>query len=132
MGGVLIGLSSAWLLARRGRIAGISGIAGGLFDSGPDRPWRASFVAGLLGGGALAAVLAPAAFGTAAHPLPLSWIFVGGLLVGIGTRLGRGCTSGHGVCGISRGALSSLLATVVFMAVGMLTVFVVRHVIGGA
>jgi uncharacterized membrane protein YedE/YeeE len=130
LGGVLIGLSAALLLGKRGRIAGISGIAGGLFVGGPDRGWRGMFVLGLIVGGVLTAAVAPEAFGVATRTIPLWVVVLGGLLVGVGTRLGRGCTSGHGVCGISRGSPTSIAATVVFVAFAMLTVFVVRHVIG--
>ncbi len=131
LGGLLIGLSAALVLFGLGRIAGISGIFGGLlFPKAGDIGWRAAFMAGLVFGGAVMSALYPALF--AASPSSLFVVGAAGVLVGIGTRMGSGCTSGHGVCGISRGALRSIAATMTFMATGMLTVFVVRHVLGGA
>lgn len=128
----MIGLAAALLLATRGRIAGISGIVGGIVDGASKQRGGGSFVLGLFAGGVLSLVFAPQMFGAALTTTP-SWVLVvGGLLVGFGTRLGRGCTSGHGVCGIARGSRTSLVATVVFMAFAMLTVFVTRHLIGGA
>jgi len=130
LGGMMIGAAAALLLAFNGRIAGISGIVGGLLGGAPrsDRSWRAMFVAGLLGGGLLLGWWWPAAFG----PAPDAWLrlVAGGLCVGLGTRLGSGCTSGHGVCGISRLSPRSLAATATFMACGFLTVFVVDHLLG--
>jgi uncharacterized membrane protein YedE/YeeE len=125
-GGVLIGLSASALLLLHGRIAGISGILAGLF-SPTDRGWTALFLLGLVGGGLLAAAFGGSVAGVSSAPVaPL----VGaGLLVGFGTRLGGGCTSGHGVCGIGRGSLRSLVATLTFIATGAATVFVVRHVL---
>ena len=125
-GGLLIGLATALLLLLSGRIAGISGIVGGLLRPGKgDVAWRIAFVAGLLA--------APLVFSLAA-PLPTVVIDAGtatliaaGLLVGLGTRYGSGCTSGHGVSGLSRGSPRSIVATVSFMASGFLTVFLVRH-----
>lgn len=128
-GGLLIGLATALLLLLSGRIAGISGIVGGLLRPGKgDVAWRIAFVAGLL--------VAPLVFSLAA-PLPTVVIDAGtatliaaGLLVGVGTRYGSGCTSGHGVSGLSRGSPRSIVATVSFMAAGFLTVFLVRHLFG--
>ncbi|WP_263770783.1 YeeE/YedE family protein [Propionivibrio soli] len=125
-GGLLIGLAAAIFALFSGRIAGISGIVGGLLrPKGGDIAWRVAFVLGLLA--------APWVFATVA-PLPVSRIdagtgtlIVAGLLVGIGTRYGAGCTSGHGVCGLSRLSPRSLVATGAFMAAGFATVFVVRH-----
>ena len=129
-GGVLIGLAAAWLVAFNGRIAGISGIVGGLFTAGAaERDWRAAFVAGLI-----AVPLLMRIAGVAAAPqVDAGWgeLLAAGLLVGIGTRYAGGCTSGHGVCGLSRGAARSIVATAVFMVAGFATVFVRRHVIGG-
>ncbi|AXK62266.1 YeeE/YedE family protein [Burkholderia sp. IDO3] len=129
-GGVLIGLAAAWLVAFNGRIAGISGIVGGLFTArGEERDWRAAFVAGL--------IAAPLAMRIAGAGVTLridaGWgeLMAAGLLVGIGTRYAGGCTSGHGVCGLSRGAFRSIVATAVFMVAGFATVFVRRHVLGG-
>ena len=127
-GGVLIGLAATVLLACNGRIAGISGIVGGLLARrGEDETaWRLAFVLGL--------ILAPILYGFFAI-LPVShidagWIelVVAGVLVGYGSRLGSGCTSGHGVCGLSRLSPRSLAATATFMVTGFITVFVVRHV----
>ncbi|MGR3907235.1 YeeE/YedE family protein [Burkholderia sp. SR8] len=129
-GGVLIGLAAAWLVAFNGRIAGISGIVGGLFAAGAaERDWRAAFVAGLI-----AAPLMMRIAGAGVVPeVDAGWgeLLAAGVLVGIGTRYAGGCTSGHGVCGLSRGAARSIVATAVFMAAGFATVFVRRHVLGG-
>lgn len=133
LGGVGIGLASGFLLLTLGRIAGISGIVGGLLGPpGPgDRAWRVAFVLGLPLGAALVAAASPDAalvvFPTRGAPL-----LAAGVLVGIGTRLGSGCTSGHGVCGMARGSARSFAATATFMVVAAATVFVVRHVIGVA
>jgi uncharacterized protein len=123
VGGVLIGLAASLLLIADGRIAGISGVVGGLprpLRGRGDRLWRVLFIAGLLLAGVGAALLFPERIGTPPRSLPT--LIAAGLLVGIGTRLGNGCTSGHGVCGISRLAPRSLLATVTFIVTGMLTV----------
>jgi hypothetical protein len=131
LGGVLIGLSASLLLLFNGRVAGISGIASGLvLPTRGEWGWRAAFVGGLVGGGLLLRVLLPHALG-APVVRGLGVTLLAGLLVGFGTRLGNGCTSGHGVCGLSRGALRSLVATATFVATGVLTVFLVRHVLGG-
>jgi uncharacterized membrane protein YedE/YeeE len=126
-GGILIGLASVWLLAANGRIAGISGILHGLFAQPPgDRLWRIWFIAGLVAAGFLWRALFP--FST--ETLSLGWMAVAGLLVGFGTRVSGGCTSGHGVCGLGRLSLRSLAAVVTFMACGMIGVFVMRHLLG--
>ncbi len=131
-GGALIGLSASalWLLA--GRIAGVSGIVGGLVHPRRgDVSWRAAFVAGLLSGGLLLARLntpALGAHGGSSSPLVFA---VAGLLVGVGTQLGGGCTSGHGVCGLGRASPRSVVAVATFMATGALATFLVRHVLGG-
>lgn len=128
VGGMLIGLSASLLLLSHGKIAGISGIVGGLMAPGTeDRSYRLWFLAGLLAAGAGLRALYPAAFGGATAPLAA--VALAGLLVGYGTRLGNGCTSGHGVCGLSRFSPRSLAATVTFMATGALAVFVTRHVL---
>jgi uncharacterized membrane protein YedE/YeeE len=129
VGGLIIGVAAALLWLVNGRVAGISGIAAGLFARDGEARWRLAFVAGLVGGGALMHLVRPTAFG-----LPhggTATLLVGGVLVGVGTRLANGCTSGHGLCGTSRLAPRSLVATAVFFAVGIAIVFVVRHV-GGA
>ena len=128
-GGMLIGLAAAMFLLFNGRIAGISGILGGLLQwPTGDLAWRIAFLLGLVG--------APLVYGLFA-PLPTVQVDAGaitlvaaGLLVGIGTRYGSGCTSGHGVCGLSRRTPRSLVANGAFMVAGFLTVFIVRHVIG--
>lgn len=130
LGGMLIGLSAALVLFGLGRIAGISGILGGLLmPKAGDIAWRAAFLAGLIVGGFGMSQLFPAFFSAADSSLLT--VGAAGLLVGIGTRMGSGCTSGHGVCGISRGSPRSFAATITFVATGMLTVFLVRHVLGG-
>ena len=128
-GGILIGLASAWLILMNGRIAGISGILGGLVNNDRDnRGWQFAFIVGLLAG--------PAIWGLF-HALPtieinasFPTLIAAGLLVGIGTRYAAGCTSGHGVCGLSRLSPRSLAATSTFMFGGFATVYVVRHLLG--
>ena len=129
-GGALIGLSAVVLMWSVGRIAGISGIvAGAILESGDERYWRLIFLGGLFLGALIAAVTTGALQGvTSVANTPV--LIVAGLLVGIGTRMGSGCTSGHGVCGISRFSLRSVVATCVFMASGIATVFVIRHLLG--
>jgi uncharacterized protein len=129
IGGVLIGLAAALLLAYKGRIAGISGILGGFLEGAGDRGWRGLFLLGMLLGGVGLVVVMPAAVpGAALDSLPL--LIIAGLLVGFGTRLGGGCTSGHGVCGISRLSPRSIVATLLFMGAAMLTTGVTRHLLG--
>jgi uncharacterized protein len=124
-GGALIGLSASILLLTSGRIAGISGILGGLLlPRRGELGWRLGFLAGLLLAGVLAVGLAPDSLGSS--PRPLLLLVAAGLLVGIGTRLGNGCTSGHGICGVSRLSRRSIVATLVFVGAGMLTVLVMR------
>jgi uncharacterized membrane protein YedE/YeeE len=129
-GGLVIGVAIAVLVLCNGRIAGISGIVGGLLSwSRNDIGWRLAFLIGLVGAPVVSGLL-----GTPAHAdIDSGWgeILVAGFLVGIGTRYASGCTSGHGVCGLSRGSIRSLVATAVFMAAGFLTTFVQRHLIGG-
>ena len=127
-GGLLIGLAVALFVLFNGRIAGVSGIVGGLLRPATgERGWRIAFLLGL--------VAAPLVY-TLAAPLPAMRIDAGtgtliaaGLLVGIGTRYGAGCTSGHGVCGLARGSARSLAATLAFMGAGFATVFIVRHLL---
>ncbi len=127
-GGIIIGLATALLLLITGRIAGISGIIGGLIElRKEDFAWRAAFVSGLL--------LAPWLWGWLGESPPIHLetghgvLVLAGLMVGIGTRYGSGCTSGHGVCGLSRLSLRSMVATVLFMAMGIMVVYVVRHIL---
>ena len=129
-GGVLIGLAAALFLLVNGRIAGISGIVGGLLaPARGDIAWRIAFVAGMVGAPLiwLAVTSLPSIRIEAGYPM----LIAAGLIVGISTRYGAGCTSGHGVCGISRLSPRSLVATVAFMATGFGTVYVLRHMIGG-
>jgi uncharacterized membrane protein YedE/YeeE len=131
LGGLLIGGAAVFLLLVNGRVAGISGILGGaLSRSCDDRSWRIAFLLGLpLGAMGVGALRGGLELQVSASTLTL---VAAGLLVGFGTRLGSGCTSGHGVCGIGRGSRRSLVATIVFMASGIVTVFAVRHLLGGA
>ena len=128
-GGILLGLSAIWLLLTLGRVAGISGIAWGSI-AGPDRGWRWLFLVGLLLGGLLTHTVI-------GQPLPdestaPTWLIaISGLLVGIGTRMGGGCTSGHGVCGLGRRSPRSVTATLTFMTLGIVTVFVMQNLIRG-
>lgn len=129
MGGALIGIAAALFVLLNGRIAGISGILGGLFKpTRGDMAWRIAFGAGIVAAPALYLLIAPW------PPLRIDadWgaLVVAGLLVGVGTRYGSGCTSGHGVCGLSRLSWRSLVAMLAFMGAGFATVFVLRHVFG--
>lgn len=133
IGGLLIGSAAGLLLLLSGRIAGVSGLAAtalGIADRGP--PWlqAAAFTLGLPLGAAAIALLLGRAPVTITSSLPL--LLSGGLLVGFGTRLGNGCTSGHGVCGLARLSPRSLAATASFIAAGVATVFIARHLLGGA
>jgi len=128
-GGILIGLAAGAFLLVNGRIAGISGIVGGAFSSSArEASWRYAFVGGLLAGGFLLWLVMPSAFPqpTTSSNQSLGVLIVAGLLVGIGTRLGSGCTSGHGVCGIARFSPRSLSATLMFIATGALAVIAAR------
>ena len=129
IGGALIGLAAVLLMLLNGRIAGVSGILGEAL-TGEDRGWRVAFLAGL--------VAAPLLLGAVGDPVPsprmpasYAIVIAAGLLVGFGTRLGGGCTSGHGVCGIARLSPRSIAATGVFMATAMAVVAIMRHVFGG-
>lgn len=129
LGGLLIGIAAAMLLLFNGRIAGISGILGGLFrPTGGDAGWRVAFLLGLIGA-PLIYVLA-AALPSVRIDADTALLVAAGLLVGFGTRYGSGCTSGHGVCGLSRLSPRSMVATACFMLAGFGMVFVVRHLIG--
>ena len=128
LGGVLIGISSALFILANGRIAGISGILGGLLSRRPgDMIWRIAFVLGLIA--APAAIFGLTGPVTATIEANTEVLVIAGLLVGIGTRYGAGCTSGHGVCGLSRLSPRSLVATLAFMGAGMAIVFVMRHLL---
>lgn len=131
LGGLAIGGSALVLLAVSGRIAGVSGIVGGLLGAGPgDRGWRLAFVFGLVLGGGLLLALDPAALPGVAGPWPL--VAAAGLLVGYGARAANGCTSGHGVCGLGRRSRRSLVAVLIFMATGVFAAQVVRPLLGVA
>ncbi|HYP85985.1 YeeE/YedE family protein [Variovorax sp.] len=128
-GGALIGIAAAMFVLLNGRIAGISGILGGLVrPTSGDSAWRIAFVLGLVG--APLVYLLSAAVPEPQIDAGYGSLIVAGLLVGIGTRYGAGCTSGHGVCGLSRLSPRSLVATVIFMGAGFVTVFVIRHLLG--
>ncbi|WP_438952192.1 YeeE/YedE family protein [Porticoccus sp.] len=130
LGGMLIGLAAAAFILLNGRIAGISGILGGLLTPRKaDIGWRVAFVAGMIAAPLIWLMLSsrPAIQIDASYPI----LIVAGLVVGVSTRFGAGCTSGHGVCGISRLSPRSLIATAAFMLSGFVTVFVVRHLLGG-
>ncbi len=132
VGGMLIGLAASSYLLFNGRIAGISGIVGGLLQRRTqERHWRAAFVVGLVLAGLLLVPVVPDAF---VNPLSRSTgaLIVAGLLVGAGTRLGNGCTSGHGVCGLARMSPRSLTSVLTFMGTGAASAFAVNHVLGGA
>ena len=132
VGGLLIGLAAALLLLANGRVAGVSGIVANAIWRAPgeERAWRLAFVAGL----PLGAAIVSAATGGLTVEISRSpaLLVAAGLLVGFGTRLGNGCTSGHGVCGLARGSKRSLVATLTFIGVGALTVFAVRHLLGAS
>jgi uncharacterized membrane protein YedE/YeeE len=132
IGGIFIGLAATLLLWLNGRLAGISGILWRLFFAKPgDKSWRILFLVGVVGGAAIYYAL----FGNTpvARPnFPVWLLIVAGFLVGYGTSLGNGCTSGHGVCGLGRLSLRSLVATIIFLSVAIITTFIVRHVFGVA
>jgi uncharacterized membrane protein YedE/YeeE len=130
IGGTLIGLAVALLMLTTGRIAGISGIVDGLIGNAAGKGWRAAFVAGLI----LAPLVARLVGFTLPMPqMPASWVVIAGagLLVGFGTRLGGGCTSGHGVCGMARSSPRSIVATLIFLGTAMVVVAIARHGLGG-
>lgn len=129
IGGALIGLASVLLLLTTGRIAGISGILGGLLPpTRGDTTWRLAFIAGLMLGGLGFVYLGDVSAIAIEADTPL--LIAAGLLVGVGTRVGSGCTSGHGICGVGRLSPRGLVATCIFVGVAMVTVFVTRHIMG--
>jgi uncharacterized protein len=132
IGGALIGLAAALLMLLTGRIAGIAGIFGGLLplQSG-DRDWRLAFIAGMIAAPVLTTLLLGAPLPKPVMPASLAVVAIGGLLVGFGSRMGGGCTSGHGVCGVARLSPRSLAATVIFVVTAAAVVAVTHHVIGG-
>jgi uncharacterized membrane protein YedE/YeeE len=126
-GGVLIGISATILLAFNGRIAGISGIVNGCMEFPKPELWRWFFIIGMLAGGSLFLYAAPQAIPKSEF---MPWqMIIGGFLVGIGTRMGNGCTSGHGVCGLGRLSMRSLVAVLCFMGAAIVTVFITRHLL---
>jgi uncharacterized membrane protein YedE/YeeE len=130
-GGVLLGVASALFILLNGRILGISGILGGLLPAkAGDASWRLTFLLGLFVSPLVMKVLAPTDFLHAPRiDANMAMVVVAGLLVGVGTRYGSGCTSGHGVCGLSRLSPRSMVATAAFMAAGFVTVFVLKHIV---
>ncbi|SIQ24518.1 YeeE/YedE family protein [Marinobacterium stanieri] len=135
LGGALIGLAAAFLLLAKGRVAGISGIAGGIIypESKEDIGWRLVFLIGLVLGGF---IYQASGFGAGVEHIEAivstPMLIVGGLLVGIGTQIGTGCTSGHGICGLARRSPRSLVATLCFMGSAIVTVYITRHLMGAA
>jgi uncharacterized protein len=128
-GGALLGLASLWLLLVNGRIAGISGILFGMLSaSSGERSWRAWFLAGVIAAG----VLWQAGPAPAREAIDLAWTAAAGALVGFGSRLGSGCTSGHGICGVARLSPRSMVAVVCFVAAGVASAYIVHHVLGAA
>ncbi|MDP7537750.1 MAG: YeeE/YedE family protein [Methylococcales bacterium] len=128
-GGILIGLGASLFMLLNGRIAGISGFLKGLLSNSTtaaDKSWRAAFIIGLVLSGLVYQAFVPTQ-GSAIENTPPIILIIGGLLVGFGTAMGSGCTSGHGVCGLSRFSLRSLVATVIFLSSGIATVYVLRH-----
>jgi len=127
-GGLLIGVAATILLAFNGRVAGVSGIVNGvLLPRRGDVAWRVLFLVGLVAGGGMYLALVPGAYAPRAG-FSVPALVAAGLLVGFGTRMGNGCTSGHGVCGLGRFSLRSLAAVLTFMATAIATTFVIRHV----
>jgi hypothetical protein len=130
IGGGLIGIAAVMMMGLKGRIAGVSGILAGTFiESGSERMWRILFIVGIVIGGAIPALLS-SDFRPPAPEAGTLLILVGGLLVGLGTGLGSGCTTGHGICGIARLSPRSVVATCTFMGAAFLCVYLLRHVIG--
>ncbi len=126
IGGLIIGLAAGGLYLLVGEIAGISGIVRSAMN-GPQRGWRIAFIAGILASGLFAPLFPDINFTAGIEEFSLATLLIAGLLVGIGTDLGNGCTSGHGVCGLARFSKRSLVAVVVFMTAAALTLFLVRH-----
>jgi len=130
LGGVLIGASVSIMLLFNGRVTGISGIVGGLLQKAtPDKSWRIFFLLGLLVGGVILRFLKPQAFMVITSTTYVDYVMAG-LLVGVGTLLGNGCTSGHGVCGISRFSMRSIIATITFISSGVVSVLIFKMIRG--
>jgi uncharacterized membrane protein YedE/YeeE len=131
VGGLIMGVACTLLLVANGRILGISGVLGGALKvRSPEARWRWAFILGMLAAGAAVWHVMPSAFANTVERSPATYV-VAGALVGVGTQLGSGCTSGHGICGIGRMSKRSIFATVVFMATGAAAVLVVRRLLGG-
>jgi uncharacterized membrane protein YedE/YeeE len=130
LGGLILGGAAALLLAGNGRIAGITGILGGLVDGEEGRGWRIAFILGMLVGGLGLLLWLPQSLPGSAIDSP-ALVIAAGLLVGFGTRMANGCTSGHGVCGLGRFSIRSMVATATFMLTAIATVAIVRHGLGG-
>ena len=131
LGGALIALSAVLLMAFHGRIAGMTGILTSLLPPvSTDWAWRAAFIAGAIVAPMLILSLSDHAIAYSS-PVPTPWVIIGGLIVGVGVYFGSGCTSGHGVCGMARLSPRSIAATVTFLGTAMITVFVIRHLVGG-
>ena len=130
-GGILIGISASILMLLNGRIAGISGIIAGIFNTSvlSEKAWRFAFVIGLIAGASAYAYYFPIEIAVREH-VSMGLLVAGGLLVGVGTAMGGGCTSGHGICGISRFSLRSITATMTFLLAGIATVYLVNYFIG--
>jgi len=130
-GGILLGISASILMYLNGRVAGISGIVSGILNNpaASEKAWRAAFVVGIIGGASVYAYFFPVNIEPREH-VTTALLIVGGITVGFGTAMGGGCTSGHGVCGISRLSLRSITATMTFLIAGLVTVYVVKQVVG--
>jgi len=130
-GGVLIGISASLLMYLNGRVAGISGIVGGIFNRSTwaEKAWRIAFIIGLVLGGFIYAHYYPVSI-VPREFITTTWLVLGGLLVGFGTAMGSGCTSGHGICGVSRFSLRSLSAVASFLLSGIVTVYIVKQFVG--
>lgn len=135
LGGVLIGLAASGMLLATGRVAGVSGIVNGIFTQimkkSADITWRLAFVAGLVTGGAALLAFQPEFFAPSEPRRPVGVVIIAGLLVGVGTVMGSGCTSGHGICGISRFSIRSIIATLTFIIFGILSATLFRVLDGG-
>jgi uncharacterized protein len=129
IGGTIIGLSAALLMLFQGKVAGVSGLISAFLSNPIKLQWHTLFLVGLVLGGLIARFVIPGAF-PEAIPIDLAILIPAGFLVGFGTRLGSGCTSGHGVCGISRFSVRSILATLTFMTTGFITVYILYHIAG--
>lgn len=130
-GGILIGVAASIMLLFNGRVTGISGIVSGILNRGTsDKTWRVLFLAGLISGGVILRMIRPEAFLLRSAALPVDYV-IAGFLVGFGTLMGNGCTSGHGICGISRFSMRSIIATITFILSGVVSVIIFKFLRGG-